>query len=139
MAGDLELLADGGDAGCILLRRDRLIEDVIFLPLEIHATEAVLQIFAERAEFALAAVVTMEKEIAVVIQRRVNALVTQLVLKTDRVIATVLVAVRFNTEEAIFAGEGIVAPVAVAAFRKMIPDAVFAAELVNGQVRRLGA
>ena len=139
MAGDLELLADGGDAGCILLRRDRLIEDVIFLPMEIHATEAVLQIFAERAEFALAAVVTMEKEIAVVIQRRVNALVTQLVLKTDRVIATVLVAVRFNTEEAIFAGEGIVAPVAVAAFRKMIPDAVFAAELVNGQVRRLGA
>ncbi|TSC59472.1 MAG: hypothetical protein Greene041662_448 [Candidatus Peregrinibacteria bacterium Greene0416_62] len=138
MTGVLEFLADGSDAGFILVRRDGLVEDVILLSLEVHAAEAILQIFAECAELALAAIVAVEKKIAVVIQRRMNALVTQLILEADRMVAAVLVSVRFDAEKTVFASEGVMAAVAVPAFREMISDTVLAAELMNGQVGRFG-
>jgi hypothetical protein len=54
------------------------------------------------------------------------------------VVATVLVSVCFYAEQAILARKGVMAPVAVFAFCKVVPDTIFAAELVNSQVRSLG-
>ena len=76
-------------------------------------------------------VVLMEAEVAVVTERAVDRLITELILKADGEIAAALVAVGLDAVEAVFQEEGIVAPVAVLAFGQMVADAVLAAVLVD--------
>jgi hypothetical protein len=90
---------------------------VVLLVLHVHATEAVFQIFRESAVLGIHTVVAMEEKIAVVVQWRVHALVAPLILETDGMVATILIAIRLNAEQAIFQRKGIVTAIAVLTFR----------------------
>ena len=107
---------------------------MILLILHVHTAEAILEIFRECTEFGVAAVVTVKKEIAVVVERRMDALIAKLVFEAHGMIATTLVAVRLNAVETIFERERIVAAVTSLALGEMIADAIFAAELMHGEI-----
>ena len=104
---------------------------MIFLVLHVHAPKAVAQILTPCAELAVAAEVGMKGKIAVLARWTMSALVTPFALKAVTEIAACLVTVGFYAEETIFQSERIVTAVAVFAFRKVIADAIFAAELMD--------
>ena len=105
MAGHLQFFFDPRNFLLIILRAIRFVQNVMLLILHVHASKAILQIFAERAELAVAAVIALEEKVTVVIERRMHALITQLVFETHRVIAAILVPVRLDAEETVFERE----------------------------------
>ena len=62
--GRSQFRSDALDFFFVLLRRVRLVENVIFLVLQIHTAEAVAEVFAEGAEFTVAAVMCVKAEVA---------------------------------------------------------------------------
>ncbi len=108
---------------------------MVLLVLQIHATEAVLQVLGPGTELAIAGDIAVKTEIEVVPHRALHALVAPFVLKAHGEIATVLITVCFNVVDTILHREGIVTVQTSFALRKVIADAVLAAELLNTQVR----
>lgn len=109
---------------------------MVLLVLQIHASEAILQVFAECAEFAVVAVRGVEAKISSVVVGAMDALVAPFIFEAVRQVAAIFVTVGFNAKETILQGEGIVAAVAVLAFGEVVADTVLAAELMYAEVRR---
>ena len=103
--------------------------------LHVHTAKAVFEIFGKCTKFAVAAVVAVKEEIAVVVERRVDALVAEFVLEAHGVIAATLVAVCFNAEEAVLERKRIVAAVTPFALGQVITDTILTAELVDSKIR----
>ena len=89
---------------------------MILLVLQEDAPKAVLNIFTERTELTVTAKRTMETEVASIAIRAMDTLIRPFTLKAMREIATIFMAIRFDTEETILEREGIMAPVAVFTF-----------------------
>ncbi len=139
MAAGLELALNTLHFLAVFLRGEGLVEDVILFVFHVHAAKAVFEVFGKGAELAVRTIIALEQEVACVIQGRMDALVTPFVFKTHGVVGAVFIAIGLDAVKTVLEGEGVMAAVTVFGFGQMIPDAVFAAELVHAQIGSFAA